>query len=90
MDIKDVFNRTRRLNDYYKTKESYTNICRLIETKSQIAHKSPRNPRESMLINHTKKSLQIWIRQKDRLKEKLLEYESLIKKDIEQSHVEQN
>lgn len=67
-----------------KFKEQHKSICRMIgEGEEQMkGWSSPKNPRQDLIQMHEKKTLQVWVRQRDRLAQKIAMLEHQIQQEI--------
>lgn len=83
----NLFAKAKRLADYEKLKHHYQLVNEMIDKLSEKIdyQQIPRNPRQDILQRCDKNNVRILLRQKQRLEEKMLYLEGIIREDIDES-----
>lgn len=83
----DLFAKAKRIDDYKKMKELHRSITDMIEkTEPKIgSFCPPKNPRQDIKQRQDKNNLRVLQRQKQRLEERMIDLEKMIRKDINNS-----
>lgn len=83
----NLFAKVKRIADYEKAKDLHRSITEMIETTQGKVerHQRPNNPRQDILQRCDKNNLRILLRQKQRLEDKMVSLERMIREDIDTS-----
>jgi hypothetical protein len=87
----ELFSKAKRFADYEKLKVLHRSVCWQIEhleEETEIRNQLPMNKRQQILHNYDMNNLRTLGRRKQRLEERMKEYETLIQQDIDQSKKE--